>query len=141
MSEAPGDTFELHAQLQRDTLFVCDLPLSRVLLMNDSRYPWVILVPRIAAIREIHELSQQDQIRLWQETSLCAERLSTLIHADKMNVAALGNVVSQLHMHVIARKVGDAAWPQPVWGRGEAQPYTAPAGIKRVEALQLTFAR
>lgn len=136
-----NDLFSLHPQLARDTLFVTDLALCRVLLMNDARYPWCILVPRIPDVREIFDLPVSEQAAMWREVSLCAERLATLTRADKMNVATLGNLVPQLHIHVIARNIGDATWPQPVWGKGEAQPYTAPAGTKRVEALQLTFAR
>lgn len=137
----PNDLFALHPQLARDTLFVTDLALCRVLLMNDARYPWCILVPRIPDVHEIFDLAASAQADMWREVSHCAERLATLTKAGKMNVATLGNLVPQLHIHVIARNVGDPTWPQPVWGRGEAQPYTAPAGPKRVEALQLTFAR
>ncbi len=137
----PNDPFALHPQLAKDTLFVTDLALCRLLLMNDARYPWCILVPRIPDVREIFDLPASVQAEMWHEVSLCTERLATLTKAGKMNVATLGNLVPQLHIHVIARRVGDAAWPQPVWGKGEAQPYTAPAGTKRVEALQLTFAR
>jgi diadenosine tetraphosphate (Ap4A) HIT family hydrolase len=136
-----NDLFALHPQLARDTLFVTDLALCRVLLMNDARYPWCILVPRIPDVREIFDLPLSIQAEMWREVSLCTERLATLTKAAKMNVATLGNLVPQLHIHVIARSVGDTAWPQPVWGKGEAQPYTAPASTKRVEALQLTFAR
>lgn len=132
---------ELHPQLARDTLFVTDLALCRVLLMNDARYPWCILVPRLADVREIFDLSASDQADLWREVGLCTQRLSVLTRAGKMNVATLGNMVPQLHIHVIARHEGDAAWPHPVWGKGEAQPYAAPDGAMRVEALRLTFAR
>ncbi len=136
-----NQSFELHPQLARDTLFVTDLALCRVLLMNDARYPWCILVPRIPDAREIFDLSASAQADLWREVSLCTERLSVLTRAGKMNVATLGNLVSQLHIHVIARNSSDMAWPQPVWGKGEAQPYTAPAATRQVEALQLTFSR
>ena len=136
-----NDLFSLHPQLARDTLFVTDLALCRVLLMNDARYPWCILVPRIHDVREIFDLPASAQAAMWREVNLCTERLATLTRADKMNVATLGNLVPQLHIHVIARSSGDATWPQPVWGKGEAQPYSAPAGTKRVEALQLTVAR
>lgn len=141
MRTVPNDLFVLHPQLARDTLFVTDLALCRLLLMNDARYPWCVLVPRIPDVREIFDLPASVQAEMWGEVSVCSERLATLTKAGKMNVATLGNLVPQLHIHVIARQVGDAAWPQPVWGKGQAQPYTAPAGTKRVEALQLTFAR
>ncbi len=133
--------FELHPQLRKDTLSVCDLSLCQVLLMNDARYPWVILVPKVADVREIWGLSPDQQTQLWTEVSRCAERLKELTRADKMNVATLGNMVPQLHIHVIARTADDAVWPAPVWGRGEAQPYATLAAVRRVEALQLTFAR
>ena len=136
-----NNLFALHSQLAKDTLFITDLALCRVLLMNDARYPWCILVPRLPDVREIFDLPASEQAAMWREVNLCTERLATLTRADKMNVATLGNLVPQLHIHVIARSIADATWPQPVWGKGEAQPYTAPAGTKRVEALQLTFAR
>jgi diadenosine tetraphosphate (Ap4A) HIT family hydrolase len=110
--------------LQQDTLLIGDFPLCRLLLSNDSNYPWFILVPRRADIREIFELEPQDQLQLWRETTLLSQILNTLFAADKLNVAALGNVVSQLHMHVIVRKRDDIAWPSPVWGKHSAQPYT-----------------
>jgi diadenosine tetraphosphate (Ap4A) HIT family hydrolase len=133
--------FSLHPQLQSDTLPVCELPLCSVLLMNDARYPWIVLVPRVPDVREIWELSKEQQGTLWKETTRCAERLKELTRADKMNVATLGNLVPQLHIHVIARTTGDAAWPAPVWGRGEAQPYSTSAAVRQVEALRITFAR
>jgi len=138
---AANSSFELHPQLAKDTLLVTDLALCRVLLMNDARYPWCILVPRIPDAREIFDLPASIQTDLWREVSLCAQRLSMLTKAGKMNVATLGNLVPQLHIHVIARNAGDAAWPQPVWGKGEPQPYTTRAATRQVEALQLTFAR
>jgi len=131
--------FELHPQLHKDTLPVCELPLCSVLLMNDARYPWVILVPRIPDVREIWELSVSEQATLWREVTRTAEELKSLTKADKMNVASIGNLVPQLHIHVIARNVGDAVWPAPVWGRGEAQPYVASAAVRQVEALRLTI--
>ncbi|MBM4204799.1 MAG: HIT domain-containing protein [Gammaproteobacteria bacterium] len=131
--------FEPHPQLQKDTLPVCELPLCSVLLMNDARYPWVILVPRIADLREIWDLSGADQATLWREVTCTAEALQSFTKADKMNVASIGNLVPQLHIHVIARKVGDAVWPAPVWGRGEAEPYVASAAARQVEALRLTI--
>ena len=115
--------FELHPQLAMDTLFICDLELCRVLLMNDARYPWCILVPRLANAREVHALPVDTQLAMWSEVGRCAERLAAQTRADKMNIAMLGNVVSQLHVHVIARHSGDAAWPRPVWGVGERVSY------------------
>ncbi|QXI29931.1 HIT family protein [Pseudomonas vanderleydeniana] len=115
--------FVLDSRLQQDTLPMGDFPLCRLLLSNDSNYPWFILVPRRADISEVFELDAADQAQLWQETSALAQVLKQVFAADKMNVATLGNVVSQLHMHVIVRHQGDAAWPAPVWGRHPAKPY------------------
>ncbi|WP_095106610.1 HIT domain-containing protein [Pseudomonas sp. Irchel 3E20] len=117
--------FALDARLEQDTLVIGDFPLSRLLLSNDSTYPWFILVPRRDQISELFELDTGDQQQLWLETTALAELLKDLFDADKMNVATLGNVVSQLHMHVIVRKRDDAAWPAPVWGKHPANPYSA----------------
>ncbi len=117
--------FVLDERLKNDTCLMGDLPLCRVLLMNDSRYPWLILVPRQADISEVFQLSAPQQQTLWQETTQVAHALNTLFAADKMNIATLGNVVNQLHMHVVARMRNDAAWPAPVWGKGTAEPYSA----------------
>lgn len=116
--------FALDPRLQQDTLHVGDFPLCRLLLMNDASYPWFILVPRREEVSELFQLDEADQRSLWHETNLLAEVLKDTFKADKMNVASLGNMVSQLHMHVIARRRGDAAWPAPVWGHRPAQPYT-----------------
>lgn len=117
--------FVLNSQLQQDTLPIGDFPLCRLLLSNDSNYPWFILVPRREDISEIFQLNVADQVLLWQETTALAEVLKGAFGADKLNVAALGNVVSQLHMHVIVRKHEDAAWPAPIWGKHPAKPYSA----------------
>jgi diadenosine tetraphosphate (Ap4A) HIT family hydrolase len=116
--------FALDPRLQQDTLPIGDFPLCRLLLSNDSNYPWFILVPRREDISEIFQLDVADQQQLWQETTALAEMLKDSFDADKLNVAALGNVVSQLHMHVIVRKREDAAWPAPVWGKQQALPYS-----------------
>lgn len=116
--------FALDPRLQQDTLHLGDFPLCRLLLMNDAHYPWFILVPRREEVSELFQLDEVDQRSLWRETNLLAELLKDTFKADKMNVASLGNVVSQLHMHVIVRRRSDAAWPAPVWGRLPAQPYT-----------------
>lgn len=117
--------FSLDPRLQQDTLTVGDLPLCRLLLMNDAQYPWFILVPRRADVSELFDLDAADQLALWQETTALAAVLKDGFAADKMNVATLGNMVSQLHMHVIARTREDAAWPAPVWGKSPAQAYSA----------------
>lgn len=133
MSEAG---FGLHPQLAQDTHFVADLPLCRVLLMDESRYPWLILVPRRAGIREIHELDAADRHQLWEESDQASHALLALFQPDKLNLAALGNMVPQLHLHHIARFQTDAAWPTPVWGKFPPEPYTPAAANWRCAALQ-----
>ncbi|QKE64041.1 HIT domain-containing protein [Aquipseudomonas campi] len=115
--------FTLDSRLQQDTLLIGDFPLCRLLLMNDASYPWFILVPRREAVSELFQLDNADQQALWLETTRLAETLKDAFVADKMNVATLGNVVSQLHMHVIVRRREDAAWPAPVWGKHPAKAY------------------
>lgn len=115
--------FELHPRLAADTVPVGVLPLSRVLVMNDSRFPWCILVPAREGSREIHALAAEDQLQLMREISGVSAAMAAAFAADKMNIAALGNVVPQLHVHVIARFEADPAWPTPVWGRFAALPY------------------
>lgn len=117
--------FELDQRLRNDTLVVGDLALCRVLLMNDSRYPWLILVPKVAAVSEVFELTIEQQQSLWQETTAVSVMLKQLFQADKINIATLGNVVKQLHMHIVVRMQDDVTWPAPVWGQGVAQPYAA----------------
>jgi diadenosine tetraphosphate (Ap4A) HIT family hydrolase len=116
--------FELHPRLTQDTLVVGDFPLCRLLLVNDANYPWFILVPRRAEIREIFELEPRDQQQLLKESSQLSQVLNKLFQADKLNIAALGNMVPQLHIHHIVRYQTDQAWPNPVWGLFPAQPYT-----------------
>lgn len=115
--------FKLHTQLEKDTVPIGDLELSRVLLMNDANYPWLILVPRRSEISELFQLTSIDQQALMQEIATVSSALAAHYRADKMNVAALGNVVPQLHVHIIARYQDDAAWPRPVWGAAVARPY------------------
>ncbi|GAB7532343.1 HIT domain-containing protein [Pseudomonas sp. 3A(2025)] len=128
--------FVLDSRLQQDTLPVGDFPLSRLLLSNDAQYPWFILVPRRADITEVFQLDARQQAQLWQETTALANLLRDVFAADKMNIAALGNVVSQLHVHVIARTRDDAAWPAPVWGKHPAVPYTAEQFAAIIERLK-----
>ncbi len=115
--------FQLDPRLDRDTHRIADTGLFSVRLMNDKRYPWLIAIPRRADIREIHELTPLDQTMLTFEVTHLSEALQTYAKADKMNIAALGNMVPQLHVHIIARRIGDEAWPNPVWGHGAAVPY------------------
>lgn len=115
--------FTLHPMLARDTVEAARLPLCRVLLMKDSRFPWLILVPERESVREIHELPAGDRAVLIEEIAQASEALGRLVQPDKLNVGALGNVVPQLHIHVVARFAIDPAWPGPVWGSGAAVPY------------------
>ena len=117
--------FVLHEMLVRDTVELIDLPLSKLLLMNDSQYPWFILVPRIADVEDIYQLDWQDQQQLLNESSLLSEMLMQVFQGKKMNVAALGNVCSQLHIHHVVRFENDVAWPNPVWGQCPAVAYQA----------------
>ena len=130
-----ASTFQLHPQLAQDTWLVTDLPLCRVLLMNETRYPWVILVPRRQDIREIHELTAMERQQLWQESDQDSRALMKLFKPDKLNIAALGNQVPQLHIHHIARFQTDAAWPAPVWGKFPPQAYTATETVARIQHL------
>jgi diadenosine tetraphosphate (Ap4A) HIT family hydrolase len=128
--------FTLHNQLAKDCVPLGDLPLCRVLLMNDAQYPWLILVPRRVDVAELFQLSRIDQRQLLDETSSVAAALAGHFRADKMNVAALGNVVPQLHVHVIVRYSGDPAWPRPVWGALPAQSYSDESLAERLQELE-----
>jgi diadenosine tetraphosphate (Ap4A) HIT family hydrolase len=120
-------TFALDPQLVADTHAVGEFTLSRVLLMDDARFPWLILVPRRAGMRELIDLAPAEQHTLLDEIARCASALREIFAPDKLNVAALGNVVAQLHVHVIARRREDAAWPRPVWGVGSREAYAPDA--------------
>ena len=117
--------WSLHPQLEQDTVAICDLALARVLLANDANYPWLILVPRLPGLVELIDLEENAQIQLLGEIAKVARALKTVTECDKLNIAALGNQVSQLHVHVIARRRDDAAWPKPVWGIKSARAYEA----------------
>ena len=119
--------FELDPRLAADTVLVGETPLNQVLLMRDARYPWLILVPRRSDVTEPFELSEADQAQLWQESMRLGEAMKAHFAADKLNIAALGNQVAQLHVHHIARFHTDDAWPGPVWGVGSAVPYSGTA--------------
>ena len=117
--------FTLHKQLEADTDFITDLPLSRALLINDSQYPWIVLVPRRVGATEIYKLSTDDQTQLLDESAQVCRAMEVLFAPDKMNVAAIGNMVPQLHLHHVARFRTDIAWPAPVWGFAQAVTYDA----------------
>jgi diadenosine tetraphosphate (Ap4A) HIT family hydrolase len=133
---ADPDGFELDPRLAADTRRVGDLPLSRVLLMDDARFPWLLLVPRRAGRVELDDLPRAERITLLDEIDLATRALRALVAPDKLNVATLGNVVAQLHVHVIARFRADAAWPRPVWGVGERVPYAPVEATKRIARLR-----
>ncbi|MEJ1359257.1 MAG: HIT domain-containing protein [Candidatus Sedimenticola sp. (ex Thyasira tokunagai)] len=117
--------FTLHPRLAADTFAVVTLPLCEVRLMNDRRFTWLILVPQREEITELHQLSSADQIKLLQESSDISHALAETGAIDKLNVAALGNLVAQFHWHLVARSKEDPCWPGPVWGCGNAEPYGA----------------
>ncbi|AZQ84969.1 HIT family protein [Colwellia sp. Arc7-635] len=119
-----SENFQLHPQLSNDSYVIADLPLSRLLLCNDSAFPWFILVPRVENIHDIYQLDWQQQQQLLNESSLLSELLMQEFKGDKMNVAALGNVVPQLHLHHIVRYQNDPCWPKPIWGQQALTPYT-----------------
>nr|WP_204796341.1 HIT domain-containing protein [Oceanisphaera litoralis] len=119
----------MHPQLAADTIILGELPLSLVLLARDGQYPWLILVPKRAGIREIHWLNEEEQQQLMRESCAVAALMETELAADKINVAALGNMVPQLHLHHVARFTGDAAWPGPIWGKHPAQAYEDPESV------------
>jgi diadenosine tetraphosphate (Ap4A) HIT family hydrolase len=138
LRKIPMANFVLHEKLAADTTPVADWLLSRVLLMNDARYPWLILVPQRADIVEMYQLSRTDRAALMEEIVRASEILKSLTRCAKINIGALGNMVPQLHIHVIARNPGDVAWPGPVWGNGTAVAYEAAA--RDALLLKLKFA-
>lgn len=119
-------SFTLHPRLQSDSIKIGRFTLSQLLLINDSQYPWCVLVPERIDITEIYQLSGQEQIQLQLESSILAKTLAETFNADKMNIAAIGNMVPQLHVHHIVRYKSDIAWPAPIWGKFETIPYTEP---------------
>ncbi|WP_110656569.1 HIT domain-containing protein [Salinicola halimionae] len=123
--------FMLDSRLQQDSAHVIDLPLTQVRLSHDARYPWVILIPQRADVVEIYDLPADEQTRLWQEATQLGQAMMAFYGGDKLNIATLGNVVPQFHLHIIVRFAGDAAWPGPVWGHGSAEAYTDEALEKR----------
>jgi len=125
--------FQIDPRLAEDTLEVASLTLCQVLLLNDRRYDWLVLVPRRESVTEILDLSPQDQAQLWREVTLVAQVLRHAQPDLKLNIGALGNVVRQLHLHVLLRQEGDPAWPGPVWGHSPREPHTAEAGHAAAE--------
>ena len=128
--------YKLDDRLENDTFHVTDLALCDVLLMNDTQFPWLILVPRVEGITEIIDLSQTQQLQLWEESALISRVLRNTFVPDKLNVAALGNVVSQLHVHHVVRMKTDCAWPAPIWGRQPTVAYTQEAAQSLITQIQ-----
>ena len=128
--------FKLNSRLLEESTFVTKLTLSQVRLNHDSRFPWLILVPEIAGLKELHEIPEEHQTIVHKEMNFCSTVLQKFTSADKMNVAALGNLVPQLHIHVIARKHSDSGWPQPVWSAGDAKPYEKESLVKLADELK-----
>jgi diadenosine tetraphosphate (Ap4A) HIT family hydrolase len=133
-------TWSLHPQLALDTIPVGDLALSRVLLANDANYPWLILVPRRPGLVEIIDLDENEQVQLLGEIASAAKALKAITECEKLNIAALGNHVSQLHVHIIARRHSDAAWPKPVWGAAVPGVYDETALQSLIVALRRRLA-
>ncbi len=131
--------FQLHERLAADCCLVADWTLSRLLLADDARFPWLILVPRCAGISEIHELDPSDRSILIEEITRASIGLRKMTGATKINVGALGNVVVQLHVHIVARHPGDAAWPGPVWGNGAPLRYKSSVRDNFVKNLRHEF--
>jgi diadenosine tetraphosphate (Ap4A) HIT family hydrolase len=131
--------FVLHPQLAKDTLPIAEWPLSRVLRMNDTTYPWLILVPRRVNCREISELPSGERHRLIDEIARASEALQREFRPEKINVGALGNMVPQLHIHVIARFINDPAWPRPVWGVRPPTLFTVSAAKEEIVRWRQAF--
>lgn len=129
-------TFELHPQLAKDTTTVGDFKLCRLLLANDGNYPWLILVPRLENMTELHQLSHEDQLLYLKESNSVSNFLSTYLKADKINIAALGNMVPQLHIHHVARYKSDVAWPNPIWGFTKAKQREESEIIQLINSLK-----
>jgi diadenosine tetraphosphate (Ap4A) HIT family hydrolase len=127
-------TFALHPQLAADGLFLLDWPLCQVLRMNDAAYPWLVLVPRLTDSREIMDQSAADRVRLMDDIAWASQSQKELQHPDKINVGALGNLVPQLHVHVLGRFRGDPSWPRPVWGAAPAIRFEPADAAREIEA-------
>ncbi len=130
-------TFVLHERLSADTFYIGDFPLCQVLMMNDQRYPWFILVPKKNQLTELYHLTEEDRVHYIQETSFLSQKVMDAYAGHKLNVATLGNIVPQLHVHHVVRYREDDAWPGPVWGVGESVPYDDEMLKERLSRLSL----
>ncbi len=117
-------TFELNSRLASDSILIGEFPLTSLLMMNDSQFPWFVLVPRRVNIKEAYQLNQSDQLLLWQESSKLSELIMKHFKGDKLNVAAIGNIVSQFHLHHVIRYEKDICWPKPIWGQVPMMEYS-----------------
>lgn len=129
-------SFQLHPRLKEDCLVVGQLALSQLLMMNDSQYPWFILAPRRPGVTEIYQLEKNDRQQLLNESCVLAEKLQEIYRPDKLNIAAIGNLVPQLHVHHVVRYRTDIAWPAPIWGKFPAQPFTQKLADSRIAGLR-----
>lgn len=135
-----SETFTLDPRLAADTRLLASLPLCDVRLMDDARYAWLVLVPRRDGLVEIADLGEGEQATLWREVNRAGAALRATMPCDKLNLGALGNIVRQLHVHVVARREGDAGWPGPVWGHGQREPCAEGALHERMAALRQALA-
>ncbi len=133
------ENFTLHPRLAADSVFLFDYPLCQIRAQNDARFYWLVLVPRLPALSEMFDLNEAQQTQLWREMMAVAAKLKKQVQADKMNIAALGNMVPQLHVHVVGRFKDDAAWPAPVWGHGAALPYGDAADDNVLSQIRARF--
>lgn len=133
---AVADTWSLHPQLAQDCTEIGNLPLSRLLVSNDANYPWLLLVPRRTGVTEIIDLIEADRVQLMAEIAKVGQALKAVTACDKLNVAAIGNVVAQLHVHVVVRRRSDPAWPRPIWGAVSPLPYEPAALATFIASLK-----
>ena len=136
MDARPEGDWSLDSRLERDSIEICELALCQVRLVNDSNFPWLLLVPRCANASEITDMTEPDRMQLMREVTQAAEALKAETDCDKINIAAIGNVVAQLHVHVIGRFRADLAWPKPVWGFAPARAYEAAASQKFLASMR-----
>ena len=130
-------SFVLHPQLEKDSALVTELVLCSVRLINDANYPWLILVPRIANISDVIDLNAAQQQMLWQESALVSWALKYLFTPDKLNIAALGNMVPQLHLHHIVRYQNDPSWPKPIWGQVPSKAYSSEQLMHQIDMIKI----